>query len=123
MATDASLLPSRHCTSADLEQIRETLPVPIDDGLSPQKAARRESDGYTVPELARRYRVSEEKVRGWIRRGELAAINTASTRCGKPRFVVPPEALQAFEQSRSAAMPKPAKKRKRLKVAVDYFPD
>ncbi|HTU19241.1 MAG TPA: helix-turn-helix domain-containing protein [Gemmataceae bacterium] len=108
MPSDTALSP--HQADASLEQIRET-------------SMRREGDGYTVPELARRYRVSEEKVRGWIRRGELAAVNTASTRCGKPRFVVPAEALQDFERGRNAAMPKPAKKRRRMKVAVDYFPD
>jgi excisionase family DNA binding protein len=40
--------------------------------------------GLTVREVARRYRVSPDKVRAWIRRGELAAVNTASTLCGKP---------------------------------------
>jgi transposase len=81
------------------------------------------SRGYTVADIAKRYRVGEDKVRGWIKRGELAAINTANTKCGKPRFVVPPEALAEFEQRRAAAEPKPAPRRKRRTVEVDYFPD
>src|SRR4051794_21965418 len=57
--------------------------------------------GYTVADVARRLRVGEDKVRGWIARGELAAINTATALCGKPRWVIPPEALAAFERSRA----------------------
>ena len=32
--------------------------------------------GLTVADVARRYRVSPDKVRGWIARGELIAINS-----------------------------------------------
>jgi excisionase family DNA binding protein len=31
--------------------------------------------GLTVREVARRYRVCKDKVLGWIRRGELIAVN------------------------------------------------
>jgi hypothetical protein len=48
------------------------------------------SPGLTVRDVARRYRVGEDKVRGWIARGELAAINTATVMCGRPRWVIPP---------------------------------
>ena len=41
--------------------------------------------GYTVREVALRLRVGEDKVRNWIARGELLAINTATVVCGKPR--------------------------------------
>jgi hypothetical protein len=80
-----------------------------------------ESAGLTVADIARRYRVSPDKVRTWIRRGELAAINTADARCGKPRFVVTADALAAFEQGRQATPPKAAKRNKRTNL-VDYFP-
>src|SRR5262249_33837745 len=56
--------------------------------------------GVTVSEFSRRYRVGEDKVRGWIDRGELRAINTATALCGRPRWVIPPEALMEFEQRR-----------------------
>jgi excisionase family DNA binding protein len=79
--------------------------------------------GWTVPELARRYRVSEDKVRAWIRSGELAAINTGSARCGKPRWVVMPEALEHFERGRTAAQPKPAPRRRKKSCEIDFFPD
>jgi hypothetical protein len=78
--------------------------------------------GYTVRDLAKRYRVGEDKVRAWIIRGELAAINTAAALCGRPRFVVPPEALAAFECRRSAAPPPPPSRRRKRTVLVDYSP-
>jgi len=79
--------------------------------------------GLTVADVAKRYRVSPDKVRAWIRRGELAAINTSSAMCGKPRFVILPEALSAFERGRgAAASPKPPRRRRRSEL-VDFFPD
>lgn len=79
--------------------------------------------GLTVADVARRYRVSPDKVRAWIRRGELRAVNTAVVACARPRFVVLPEALAEFERGRAAGPPpKPARKRSRP-FLVDYYPD
>jgi hypothetical protein len=79
--------------------------------------------GFTVRDVAKRYRVSPEKVRGWIARGELGAINTAAALCSKPRYVILPEHLAAFEQRRMAGPPpKPPRRRKRSEF-IDYFPD
>jgi hypothetical protein len=80
--------------------------------------------GFTVKDLARRYRVSPDKIRKWIALDLLSALNTASALCGKPRYVVTPEALTAFERSRAAGQPKkPAKRRKRTNNFIDFFPD
>jgi hypothetical protein len=80
--------------------------------------------GYTVRDVSRRYRVSPEKVRAWIARGELLAINTASVMCGKPRWVVTAEALEQFERGRQTAAPPPKVVRhKRPKGTVDFYPD
>jgi hypothetical protein len=81
--------------------------------------------GWTVTGLAQRFRVSEDKVRGWIKRGELIAVNTADTRCGKSRYVVTPESLAQFERSRAATTPdRPAPRHKRRPAAmVDFFAD
>ncbi|VTT99017.1 : HTH_17 [Gemmataceae bacterium] len=79
--------------------------------------------GLVVEEVARRLRVSPDKVRLWIRRGELAAVNTADTVCGKPRFVVTPESLAEFERLRSAAAPQPkVVRRRRTTTTIDFFP-
>jgi transposase len=78
--------------------------------------------GLTVRDVAKRYRVSPDKVRGWIRRGELKAVNTATTLCGRPRWVVSADALTEFEKCRAAApAPKPTTRRRR-QVQVDYYP-
>ena len=79
--------------------------------------------GYTTADLAKRYRVSVDKVRAWINRGELAAVNTATALCGRPRWVIPPEALAAFEQRRAGGpAPKPQRRRRRQE-ALDFYPD
>jgi hypothetical protein len=80
--------------------------------------------GLTVADVASRFRVGEDKVRAWIRRGELAAINTSTALCGKPRFVVLPSALAEFEKRRAAAQPpKPPRRRRKRSDFVDYYPD
>jgi hypothetical protein len=77
----------------------------------------------TVREVAKRYRVSPDRVRAWIKAGRLGAINTADARCARPRFVVLPDHLAAFERAHSAGPPpRPARRRKRTAV-VDYYPD
>jgi hypothetical protein len=76
-----------------------------------------------VRDVARRYRVGEDKVRGWIARGELQAINTATILCAKPRWVVLPEALAEFERRRTGGPPPKAPRRRRRPEVRDYYPD
>jgi excisionase family DNA binding protein len=79
--------------------------------------------GCTVAEVAKLYRVSEDKIRNWIKNGRLGAINTANTRCGKPRFVVLSHHLAEFERVNSVAPPpKPPRRRKRT-AEIDFYPD
>lgn len=79
--------------------------------------------GLTVRDVAARYRVSPDKIRRWIARGEMRAVNTATVLCGKPRWVIPPEALCDFEQRRQRAPPKPAQRRRQRSQVIDYYPD
>jgi hypothetical protein len=80
--------------------------------------------GLTVADVARRYRVGEDKVRSWISRGELAAVNTSTSLCGKPRWVILPDSLVLFEKRRAAATPaRPAPRRRKRAAGVDYYPD
>lgn len=96
-------------------QVAATEAEGIAAGLTPGR-------GLTTAEVAQRYRVSEDKVRAWIKSGKLKAIDTSDVRCGKPRFVVLPEQLAEFERSRSTApTPKP-KPRRRADGTKDYFP-
>lgn len=79
--------------------------------------------GLTVAEVAARYRVGQDKVRGWIRSGELAAINTATVLCGRPRWVVTADALAAFERRRAGGAPQTKARRRKRSQLVDYYPD
>lgn len=79
--------------------------------------------GLTVADVARRYRVSEDKVRSWIARGELKATNTATNLSGRPRWVISPDALVELERRRAGGPVPTTKKRKRKNTyEVDYFP-
>jgi len=54
----------------------------------------------TPPQIAERYGVSPDKVLGWIRTGELRALNVATRLGGRPRYSVDEEDLVAFEKRR-----------------------
>jgi transposase len=80
--------------------------------------------GLTTRDVARRYRVGQDKVRKWIARGELVAVNTATALCGRPRWVVTADALAAFERGRRAGpSARPPGRRKRKANFVDFYPD
>lgn len=69
----------------------------------------------TVADLCDKYGVTEHTVLGWIKNGELVAVNVGRRPgAGKPRWRISPEALAAFELSReSGGAPTPKAKRKR----------
>jgi transposase len=54
-----------------------------------------------VKHVAERYGVGQHTVLGWIRRGELTAVNVARTQAGPPRWRITPQALEAFEAART----------------------
>ena len=95
---------------------------PIGDRLVTSSAAD-SGAGMTVSEVARRLRVSPDKIRSWIASGELQAVNIAAALCGKPRFVILPEHLAAFVNRRAAAAPKPPPRRRRRADVIDFYPD
>jgi excisionase family DNA binding protein len=68
---------------------------------------------FTVRDICDRYGVGEHSVLGWIRSGELRAVNVGR-RLGakKPRWRITQEALDAFEQLRSATPPPPRRTRR-----------
>jgi excisionase family DNA binding protein len=78
--------------------------------------------GYTPNELAKVLRVSPDRIRQWIKGGELGAIDTSRRRCGRPRFVVLPHHLAEFERRRACG-PTPKPQRRRRTFVIDYFPD
>jgi excisionase family DNA binding protein len=84
-------------------------------------AADHAARGLTTREVARRYRVGEDKVRAWIRRGTLPAIDTGAP--GRPRYVVLPEHLAALEDARRVRLaPGPVRRDRKRICGVDYYP-
>lgn len=82
------------------------------------------SPTWTPRELARRYGVNCHKVLHWIRTGELAALNLATERTGRPRWRIPAQAIIDFENRRRTypAAPKRALRPRPPIIAEDYFP-
>src|SRR5262245_9461903 len=79
--------------------------------------------GWTVADLAARWRVSEDKIRAWIRAGELIGINVARTLCGRPQWRITADAVAAFERRRCAATPRQGRRQGRRTDQIDYYPD
>jgi len=79
--------------------------------------------GLTPREVGSLLRISPDRIRSMIQRGELGAIDTSTARCRKPRYVVLPHHLAEWERTRSAARPAPAPRRRRQAETVDYYPD
>jgi excisionase family DNA binding protein len=75
----------------------------------------------SVKELCERYGVNQHTVLGWIRSGELTAINVGR-RLGtkKPRWRITPEALKAFELLRTPAAPIP-RTRRRKQADLNFY--
>ncbi len=69
----------------------------------------------TPPQLARQWGVSADKILSFIRSGELRAVNAASKRGGRPRYLIDVADIAAFEAAREASSPPPAKPRRQRK--------
>jgi excisionase family DNA binding protein len=67
----------------------------------------------TPPQLAKQLGVKPDKVRTWIKSGQLAATNVAKKPGGRPRYRISEAAIEEFERKRQgAAPPTPARKRR-----------
>jgi hypothetical protein len=67
--------------------------------------------------------VDGEKVRNWIRSGELVAVDVATVVGGRPRWRISPTELEAFLKRRQSqpAAPSPRPRRRRKPTAVHEF--
>ncbi|MDY0168499.1 MAG: helix-turn-helix domain-containing protein [Thermoguttaceae bacterium] len=70
--------------------------------------------------LARRLGVHPHKVLGWIRSGELRAVDLAERRGGRPRWKIMPAALDEFLSARQSQPPTPRRRRRR-QTAQRYY--
>ena len=78
---------------------------------------------YSVRQITERYSVSEGTVLGWIRSGELRAMNVGrKPGAKKPRWRITESALDAFEQLRTPTPPMPrTRRRKRQTDVVEFY--
>lgn len=74
----------------------------------------------TPRKAARYFGVSIDRLRGWIKRGELRATRISDTTMGKQRVVISPAAIAEFEAARATSPPKATQ---RLPKLPDFFPD
>jgi hypothetical protein len=81
------------------------------------------SSGYSVADLCRRWRVGADKIRTFLRRGELVGVNMATNLSGKPQWRITAESVERFEQRRSSAPPPKPLRRRHREVQVDFYPD
>jgi transposase len=79
------------------------------------------SQTYSVRDICERYAVGEHTVLGWIKRGDISAIDVSRRLGGKPRWRITAEALAAFEQLRTPSPPPPPVKRNRRRADVVEF--
>jgi hypothetical protein len=78
--------------------------------------------GYSVADLARRWKIGEDKVRAFLRKGELVAVNVATNLSGRQQWRISPESVEHFERRRSSAPPPTPQRRRRRAGAIDYYP-
>ncbi len=76
------------------------------------------------PQLARRWKVSNDKILRLINNGSLKAINFAVSPTGRPRYRIRLSEIERFEEARTTKPPQP-KQRRRRRTAVstgrEYF--
>ena len=75
----------------------------------------------TPPALARRYGVSAEKIIGWIRSGELRAVNVAAKPSGRPRWRISESDIEHFEVRRAAVTTKTTRRRRKPAAGIIEF--
>lgn len=77
----------------------------------------------TPRDIAESRAVSVDTVLGWIRAGELRAVNVARRAGGKkPRWRIAPADLERFEAARSnTPLPKPQRRRRRAGGTVTQY--
>jgi hypothetical protein len=93
--------------------------------FSDADASKESLRGFTPREVACVVRVSPDRVRALIQSGQLGAINLATGRNRKPRYIILPEHLAEFARARRVVppAPAPAPRRKRMTGGIDFYPD
>jgi transposase len=87
----------------------------MDEPDKPQKT--------TPPKLAKRWGVSTDKILSFIRSGELRAIDGATKRGGRPRYLIDERDIVDFEERRAVMThaTRPKKNRKSQTDVIQFF--
>ncbi len=76
----------------------------------------------TPPQLARLWGISPDKVLTWIRSGQLRAVNVATHRGGRPRYLIDAEDVEVFEKKRQVTADLPVRRgRRACDDEIEYF--
>ncbi len=81
----------------------------------------REKLKLTPPELAAEWGIDPAKVVGWIKSGELRAINVASNVRGRPRYLIDRADIAAFETARTITKQLPTRRRRKQDPNIIKF--
>jgi transposase len=76
---------------------------------------------FGIREIRERYGVGEHTVLGWIRRGELLAIDVSRRQGGRPKWRISEQALADFESLRTFTIAQPKKRRRKRAVDLIEF--
>jgi transposase len=76
---------------------------------------------YGIKDICERFAVGEHTVLGWIRRGELRAIDVSRKQGGRPKWRITQAALEAFELARTPTPPPSRARRKKKEANVIEF--
>jgi len=80
--------------------------------------------GFTVTDLCIRWKVGPDKVRAFLRRGELVGVTLAMDLSARPQWRVTQDSVELFERRRSSKpLSKQPRRRGRRTLEVDYYPD
>jgi len=101
-----------------VQPLPDANPAEIRDGRSEAGTA----CGFSVADLCRRWKVGADKIRTFLRRGELVGVNVAANLSARPQWRITRESVDLFERRRSSAPP-PKPPRRRRPALVDYYPD
>lgn len=74
----------------------------------------------SIKDIQKRYGVGEHTVLGWIRRGELRAINVCRTGSSRPKWRITEQALEAFEENRTPTPPPPRTRRRKRDAEIAF---
>lgn len=77
----------------------------------------------STAQIAQRLGIGVDKVLRWVRSGELVAVNVATRATGRPRYMIAPEDLERFLESRRVRPnePRPRQRRRNQRSGVIEF--